>query len=511
MYNKILKIIEKKPYLALWLILIVCLVMRVYRINELFPFTMDEEYQAFLANNMIKSHHIPLIGVNVADTGLYLGPLFTWFSAILYWLGNGNPLVTAWAGIAISLISCLLLIKTINLLISDYWLSLIGGLLYSVNPLIVMYDRKFWNPSFVMLLTVFWLYSILRAKKDQKWWWAVAMVFGLAFHTHYSLFVLAVPTLLIVFREWRGINVKKSKLEKLKAKQFLITLSKRFLITIIIFLTPLITFELRHGWGQIKGLIKYISTAPDYLGQFWYRFWIWHASLNRLLWLGFNRDMALELSLASISRSTLLLPISLIFILLLIYLYINKKFRNLVILNLGIGMAYLTALILFKSSMAEYYFLPLFPLMLILLITAIAVHIKNRGIMAEYYLGAVLALILVIWSGQSLSLRNSLGLSSKFKLIDKIKEITMGKTYELKAEGRYAFEGYRYLAQYRGIEPAKSYMDGHFSWLYQNEANQSVEMSLTIISKLDKETLTNFESPKIANFVALPGYLIAVE
>jgi len=87
----------------------------------------------------------------------------------------------------------------------------------------------------------------------------------------------------------------------------------------------------------------------------------------------------------------------------------------------------------------------------------------------------------------------------------------MGKTYELKAEGRYAFEGYRYLAQYRGIEPAKSYMDGHFSWLYQNEANQSVEMSLTIISKLDKETLTNFESPKIANFVALPGYLIAVE
>jgi len=471
----------KRPYHALFAVLIICFLVRSYRLEELFPFTMDEEYQAFLAADTLKNGHIPLIGVNVANTGLYLGPLFTWISTLLYWIGQGNPIITAWAAVFISLVTCWLLIKTIKIITSDQWLALIGGLLYALNPLIVMYDHKFWNPSLIMLVTIFWLYSLQKTIKNSYWWWAVGASLALALQFHYSLFILFAPT---IWEIWSQFSLKKGK-QKISTVKKIIT---KLVITFGLSLSPIILFELRHGFIQTKGLFQYLINGQAAAQPLWYKFWQLHAGLNRLWYMGFNQDLALEISLASQAKSTLLLPLSLIFILLLIYLYLSKKYWHFGKLYSIILISYILALFFFKSPISEYYFLPLFPLSLILIMLAMAKHIENRGIKAEYYLGAILALFLSIWSIQSLTLKNTLGLNSKILLINKIKNWVNKQPYELVAKGKYAYEGYRYLVYWQGITPTKSYMDGQFLWLYGGD-NSIPELKITIYSKNETNLL----------------------
>jgi len=492
--------IKAKPYLALLVVLLICFFIRAYHLIDLFPFTMDEEYQAFLANNTIKTGHIPLIGVNVANTGLYLGPLFTWISTILYWFANGSPIITAWVSVLISITTCWLLIKTINLLTKDYWLSLIGGLLYSLNPLIVMYDHKFWNPSLVMCLTVFWLFSLLKSAKNQKWWIGVFAVLGLSFHIHYSLFILILPTFVEIFRQWKLIKLNKRKI-------FVKNITIKFILIIGICILPLLIFEIRHNFIQLTSFRQYLFFSEKINLAIWYRFWILYASVNRLLWLGFNRDLAIEMSLASSSKSTLLMPLSIIFPLSLTYIYFGKRYWQFGKIFITIFISFITALLFFKSLVSEYYFLPLFPLCLILIMLVLTQHIESRGIKAEYYLGLLLALVLAVWAGQSLTLKNTLGLKTKLTMIDNIKNLVDNKPYELNAKGKYAYEGYRYLTSWQRVTPVKSYMDEQFDWLYGS--NKALpKTNITIYYKYEPNLLTLIKSGKFDQLIETENFVI---
>src|SRR4030042_6233902 len=84
------------PYIFYASVFLISLFLRLYHLKQLFIFTMDEEYQAYLVKNIISGYHYPLIGVNVAGTGLYLGSFFTWLSVIPYYLTNLNPIGTAY-------------------------------------------------------------------------------------------------------------------------------------------------------------------------------------------------------------------------------------------------------------------------------------------------------------------------------------------------------------------------------------------------------------------------------
>jgi 4-amino-4-deoxy-L-arabinose transferase-like glycosyltransferase len=455
--TKLEQVIVFHPRFFVACVLLICAAMRLYRIEELFPFSMDEEYQAYLSANMIRTGHIPLIGVNVADTGLYLGPLFTWLSALLYWIGNGNPIITAYAAVLVAVITCWLVIKIVTYITRDQWLGTIGGLLYGINPLLVMYDHKFWNPSLVMCLTALWLYSILRSAKDERWWWLVAFVFGMAFHSHYSLFILIIPTIYEFVVQVRT---------KVKRKHIFCTgIAKRFILVILICTAPLILFELRHDFIQMQAFTRYLSSSSS-SQELSSRFWIMHAALNRVFWLGFDKDMVYELSLASRVRSTLILPVSAITIGLLWLALTHKqtiRFGKIALLTLG---TYLSSVILFKSTIREYYLLPLFPMIIILIMVTAYVLIQRYGQKSEYVIGLVLIICGAVWTAQAFSVRNSLGIGSKLQAIETMQTIIKDKPYRLDAKGDWAYEGYRYLASWKGIEPAQSYMDGHFSWLY---------------------------------------------
>src|SRR3989338_10692047 len=73
-------------------ILLLSFIFRFYRLTDWFSFGMDQEYEAYLVKNIVTAKHFPLIGVNVSDTGLYLGPFFIYLAALPFILFNGHPL-----------------------------------------------------------------------------------------------------------------------------------------------------------------------------------------------------------------------------------------------------------------------------------------------------------------------------------------------------------------------------------------------------------------------------------
>jgi hypothetical protein len=85
------KLFKNKDKFIFLTILFSSIVFRFYNLVPWTSFGMDQEYQGYIARNIVVGHHFPLIGVNASDTGLYLGPLFSYFTAITYFIFHGDP------------------------------------------------------------------------------------------------------------------------------------------------------------------------------------------------------------------------------------------------------------------------------------------------------------------------------------------------------------------------------------------------------------------------------------
>jgi 4-amino-4-deoxy-L-arabinose transferase-like glycosyltransferase len=464
-----LKILYKAKFLAIFLF-ILTLVFRFYRLKELFPFTMDEEYQSFLIKNIIENKHIPLIGVNIAGTGLYLGPFFTWFSVIPLYLSNLNPLSTAFLAAFISAITTVALFYTARILTRNKLTAFLAGFFYLLNPLVNFYDRKYWNPTFIPLLTVLWLFSLIKIKqKKTQYLPLIFLIFGLGLHTHISILILIIPTMWYLNTYCHFLKVKP----KYKLLSFLV---------LLICVAPLIAFELRHNFLQFKSLFAFMI-KPNYtystqsLSQ---KFGILLQTISSYLYFGWGRDLAIPIP----SHSIFLLAISLLITFsILLWLWLHKvkrqHFTELVFITF---VSIFLIMPFYKGDFSIYYFLFLLPLLSIAfaLFTSALLYKKTRSTFLLYIF------VFLIWTTQTLTLQNHLGLKNKENLFKQLNSHLSNKNYHLEVWGENKYQGYRYLSQLYGLKPVSSYMDTHFSWLYGKVENQA-DFELIIFDQFDQQ------------------------
>ena len=86
----------KKNLMIGFVIFLIALSLRVYRLESRYQFGLDEEYQATLAMTIVDDFHPIWIGVSASDTGFYLGPYWTYLTALLLKISNGDVLITAY-------------------------------------------------------------------------------------------------------------------------------------------------------------------------------------------------------------------------------------------------------------------------------------------------------------------------------------------------------------------------------------------------------------------------------
>lgn len=443
-----------------FLILVFCLalLLRIYHLDRLYVFTTDEEYQTELAMTLVRNLHIIWIGVSAANTGFYLGPYWTYFTAFWLYLSRGDPLITAYIAAIIGALTCSVIFWVGRKMFS-LRVGLVASVLYATLPLIVFFDQKYWNPSTVPLLSIMMIYSLYRVKDDQKYWLFFALSYGLVFHTHLSL----VPFIFIALYQLR---------KGIKARVLLMSICV-FLVTVL----PLIFFDYFHKFSNITVFLRVRQIASAFHQSIMNKAVSLIVTVGRLWFIAPNSINANELLGVCEKYRNHPSVISVPFLMIIILFLFRKKTwvrENYRIVALGILVISFSFLI-YPGDTNEYYLLGLFPLLVFI-----------PGIIWNKYLSPLLITIMCILGiAGVITTHNPYGLIVKKEIIYEVMSKLGNHTYELtetEEEGVcHKFEGWRYLFATYGRIPERSSMDSSHGWLYPDQIhNIPVDYSVTI-------------------------------
>lgn len=497
---------KHRTKIILTFVISLAILFRFYKLPEWFFFGMDQEYEAFIARNIVTGKHLPLIGVNASDTGLYLGPAFIYFASIPYALFSGNPL--GWAIVA-SIFGVLvsLLIYKIGILMFSRDVGILGSLFYASSFLTSFYDRQFWNPTlvpFFSLVIGFLLFRIL--KNDAKSFIFLGLIFGLSIQSHLSLLIF-LP--LIFYVVW-----VRRKIFKLKT----------LMIGILLFLltqTPIILFDLRHDFINTKAFLKIVTNinqTPQNLSNFKERTNIFRSSLGRFFWVPAPVDLFVESGncreLGYLHRNAYPegIIISIMGILIFFWWYFKNKQKVSYGGKIILGIIFLTGffILFYNRLIFEYYFLFSFPWLAILFGLSCDFILKKQH--GSLIIAPAILLFIFLNLFTLFNSNTSYSFEEKKQAIEFVKNNIPLGNYTLEALGECTrFGGYRYLFDYYFKAPSHSYMDSYFDWLYQYQlknvkSNNIVLLSLIdpranndIISKWEKDKIHYLSSYKLVN------------
>src|SRR5476651_1653412 len=85
---------------------LICIVLATFALRSLylwrdFVFVYDQGRDALKVQEILQGH-LTLIGPTTGLFGVFLGPFYYYLLAPLYWLGQGNPIVPAFALVLLS-------------------------------------------------------------------------------------------------------------------------------------------------------------------------------------------------------------------------------------------------------------------------------------------------------------------------------------------------------------------------------------------------------------------------
>lgn len=482
-----LKKISKIKILLLG-ILILAFIFRFYRLFDWFSFGMDQEYEAFLVKNIVTGRHFPLIGVNAADTGLYLGPFFIYLAVIPYLLFQGNPLGFAFFSSALGVATTLVIFLAVRVMFNRR-AALLASFFYAVSFLASFYDRQFWNPTLVPLVSILIGYFLfLSITQQKKYLLAAVLVFGLGIQSHLSVWIL-LPLFVFLIIKYRQTYGK--------------IIIVQAVVLFLILQLPVFIFELKHNFTNLRAFTALLAGGipginPSTLSGRWTLFL---NTLGRFFWIPPRPDLFLETGqcreLAVFRKNAYpeITVLSMSCISLFIFIYKQKlksffknKFHpsNILAYGLVLGVFLLTvlAVTVYPRVFSEYYLLLLFPYLAIIF-----------GLTADYLLGheewiylsvtacflfLMLNLITLFTAYSSYSFKNKLA-------VLKYSKIYVGERYySLEALGECPrFAGWRYLYEHFVGKPVHSYMDSYYDWLYYDRKIGPVDR-VVLLSMIDR-------------------------
>lgn len=492
----------------LLIIILLSLFFRFYKLAEFFPFGMDQEYELFLVKNITHGVHIPLIGVNAGDTGIYLGPIFIYLSVIPYLLFWGNPLGFAFTASATGVLTTIVLFYVVREMFSQK-AAYFSSFIYSVSFLASFYDRNYWNPSAVPLLSLLIGFTIYQINlKKYKYLYYLALFFGLTLHTNLSLLIFTPLIFWVLIKHFRHMGIKI----------FAYSLGIFLLLQL-----PLIIFEFRHNYTNTKAVISMLSgskvneltkSGPVNNGMTFINY------LGRFIWVPPFPDLFVEkglcTELSAYKKNAYPEIIGMIIIFLIYFIYFHK------ILNNG------------KHSMSSRIVISIF------ILSLVTIFIYNRDFQ-EYnlqFLTPYLAIILgvlagIIWQkkeGQSLVLlffilylivnmftlltaTNSYSYQKKKEIINFSKKYTKNSSYDLEAIGDCPrFAGWYYMFEYYSGRPASSYMDSYFNKMNLEAVTDTPSENIVLLSMIDpRSTQKSIETWQEEKLNYISRYNITVQ
>ncbi len=450
------------------------LLIRTNNLKNALIFVGDQEYQATYAMTIVKDFHPIWIGVSAAHTGFYLGPLFTYFTAFWLFFSRGDPLITGYVAAFIGSVVSLLIYIFIYDISKNHSVALISSIVYTFSPLIIFYDRVYWNPTPLPFLSICLLYFLYKALKGNKvFWFLFSIAFALILHTHLSILPLGFLGLFHAIKNRKAIGFKYLLLS---------------IIGFLVLYSPLMIFDINHNWSNLKTPFRYkqivdestsrinlnyhINSLVETLGRFWFLNIGMNESDEVLFDCGQKTVYGRSSDILKYSDRThppwyMSLPV-----ILLIFLFIvNKKTytdpgRNIILQFFSI---IIISFLLFPGGAYEFYLLGAFPLL--------AAMIGYSTDMKDKRMKVIICILLGIISVRGIYVvikaKTDYGLKAKKDLISKTVSVLKDGSFQIFQSGRcHSFEGFRYLYKIYGRVPFRSSSDINFGWLYPNEITQ---------------------------------------
>lgn len=219
---------------------------RLWRLEETQYFTYDQARDFLIVKRIIVDHKLTLIGPTVLIPGVYLPPFYYYSLIPALFIFNfhllGPDIYTALLGVGAVFVFYLLSKELFGKLVAS-----LTSLVFATLPMLVITSRHAWNPNTTYLFSLLFIFFIWKFLKEKRWLWlyGASAVLGWGLNLHYSMVILF-PFLFFAFA-W---NAKKSYDFPLKPLFSLLIL--------ILFLSPLFLFELRHGFSISKNILTFL-------------------------------------------------------------------------------------------------------------------------------------------------------------------------------------------------------------------------------------------------------------
>lgn len=458
--------------------------LRLWKLSELFHFTYDEEIFAFVGKRMFVNYHIPLIG-GVTPMHVHVAPYFYWLSGFFLFLSKLNPLGWGVVSAVLSAVTMGVLYK-LGKTIFDKRVSLIAVFIYNFSFYMNIFDRHYWGLVFdgmLSLLTFYFLYKIIQGKEKYLVLLTGVLAFGI--HTDLSTLTLVVLTVIswIIFKP------------KVSGK----ILSVGILVFLISFM-PLVLFDLRHDFSNSRGILQYIEEVHEG------RKGVLNESpvdallfiprgLARTLYVYGNSDLARQYSYCAnhvIQRLHevpwwMIIGVISSFVFLFWLAKHNKQKGEKIGLQLILLLFASTFIgvsiygVLFKGDLFDHYLGTLFPIFILSVAFILSKIIKNRLVMTIILLMFSISNLLLLLKAQ-----HRFGYADKKQAVEWSISTLNDKEFSLDVIGDcFRYNGYRYLFYLYGKEPAKSYVDANFTHLYDKPPATSHPRYLVVFTNPD--------------------------
>jgi 4-amino-4-deoxy-L-arabinose transferase-like glycosyltransferase len=456
---------------TLLLIGIVCISIffRFYKLSELFYFSLDEEVISFNIRQITQGSHFPAIGVNAADTGLYLGPGYFYIATPFFKLLNNSPLGGAIMSSVIGVCTTLTLFWLVMKVFNDEHAALLTSLFHASSLTIALFERKFFNAQPVIILSsiIIGLTYVVVKNKNIHAFWLLAFCMGLIFHINLMLVPYIICVVILMYISRVNLNIKN------------------IILGILIFIftiSPLIFFDIRHNFQ----LTKKIFSPPKITNQSILK----HTpfSLNKINTLIqfpakiisqkqlFSNNIVQEsvTCMQAPKNTANAVGITIFVIGLITYCIFMIKNRTNNYLTIFI-LCCVFSIIIYPGIIREYYYQMLTPLILLVTGKGFSLLLNQKNNVVKCIAATVIFINVGINTSQILRVYNPHSFSKMTELSQYIIE-RVKQPYRLQFNGDSCYGyGFDYLLTVKNFQAANSFEDPIIGWLKDNGQRQNSE------------------------------------
>lgn len=230
----------------LFLIIIISIFLRFFRVEELAKFNYDEARDSIIERKMIIDKKITLLGpeTKIGDRTIYFGPLHYYLMVPALKIAGYNPLGPyLWTATLGIITTIFIYILTRNLFSTAF---------YAVFPIAVIFNRWAWNPNTIPLFAAICLFFLVRKK-----YFFSGIFLGLTIQLHITAAALFFGFIYFLSIQKQISNGK---------------IWTKILLGTTIGLLPLIAFDLRHDFLYLRSFLALVGADSSYRGLNWHYF-----------------------------------------------------------------------------------------------------------------------------------------------------------------------------------------------------------------------------------------------